>query len=168
MEKIAQMKYQENYYLSCFLYKSLTANREEGGSIPPEKEKSNQSNRLKRLKVMAPEKPVEIVLRKENPEMVTNEELGEMQTSSQRKLKEIEGAMMENKSTQEKLDKIAAILNLTHGKQNQQSIATMTNEGTNSALSIEASYKRFLRPSLCQKSSFLNKKQPPSFEKNDL
>jgi hypothetical protein len=157
MEKIAQMKYQENFYLSCFLYKSLTANREEGGSIPPEKEKSNQSNRLKRLKVMAPEKPVEIVLRKENPEMVTNEELGEMQTSSQRKLKEIEGAMMENKSTQEKLDKIAAILNLTHGKQNQQSIAT-----------IEASYKRFLRPSLCQKSSFLNKKQPPSFEKNDL
>lgn len=44
-------------------------------------------------------------------------------------------------------------------------VGTMTQEGSLNPLSIEASYKRFLRPSLCQKSSFLNKQQPLSFEK---
>lgn len=74
--------------------------------------------------------------------------------------------MRDTHSNKEKLEKIAAILNLTRNPQSKQSTATMTLE-TNNTLSIEASYKRFLRPSLCQQSSFLNKSRPLSFEKTE-
>lgn len=53
-------------------------------------------------------------------------------------------------------------------KREYHTIATNTTQEVNnpSTISIEASYKRFLRPSLCEKSEFLNKAiVPMSFEK---
>lgn len=77
--------------------------------------------------------------------------------------------MLEDSQTNKaKLDKIAAILNLTTKKKEQHTVATNTTQELNpsSTISIEASYKRFLRPSLCEKSEFLNKAVAPmSFEK---
>lgn len=53
-------------------------------------------------------------------------------------------------------------------KKESHTVATNTTQEMNPppAISIEASYKRFLRPSLCEKSEFLSKPTVPmSFEK---
>lgn len=103
--------------------------------------------------------------------MPTEEEIEQIQeSSSHKKVREINCIIKENRTDREKLEKIATILNL-RGRQNHQTVSTNTHEAPskNASLSIEASYKRFLRPSLFQKSSFLNKDkdQPVSLEKSE-
>jgi hypothetical protein len=162
-------KYQDNYNLTCFLRKAFP---EENPPVTVEAKENSSTSQNKdrvsrpRFKVVPPAKPIQPVLRKEEPQVVTNEELDELQNSSHRKLRDIEGVIKESRTNREKLDKIAAILNLQKGRQPVNAIGTMTQDGSGvNALSIEASYKRFLRPSITEKSSFFNKRQPLSLEK---
>ena len=105
-------KYQDNYNLSCFLRKVFP--EENGPASLEAKENSSTSHNKdrvsrQRFKVVPPVKPIQPVLRKEEQQMVTNEELDELQNSSHRKLRDIEGVIKESKTNREKLDKIAAI-----------------------------------------------------------
>jgi hypothetical protein len=104
---------------------------------------------------------------KDAPPECTVNDLHALQTGSQRKLKEIEGIMEEEEqSSRQKLEKIAGILGLSMKKHDKKTVSTMTQELANNSLSIEASYKRYLRPSLCERSTFLNSNQVPmSFDK---
>ena len=71
-------------------------------------------------------------------------------------MKKIEAVVMEEDvANREKLDKIAKILNLKRPETNHYS---SNNNNSLRPLTIEHSYQRFLRPSLCEKSSFFPKK----------
>jgi hypothetical protein len=77
-------------------------------------------------------------------------------------LKKIEAVVMEEDvAYKEKLEKIANILNLKKPETNHYK---SNNNSNFKPLTIEYSYQRFLRPSLCEKSSFFPKKTA-SFEK---
>ncbi len=160
-------KYQDNYALACQIRKAFP------DQAPLDKKENTISNNRSplpsRIKVKAPERLTRVVLKKEETPTPTMEEVEQLQDSnSHKKVKEIDLVMKESKTDREKLERIGAILNLK-SRQIVQTVGTMTQEGPNnpSVLSIEASYKRFLRPSLFQKSSFLNKEQPLSFERTE-
>lgn len=163
-------KYQDNYALACQVRKAFP-----DGHVHEVKENTASHNRSPippRIKIKAPERPLRApTMKKEELSMPTAEEVEQLEEStSHRKVKEIDCIIRESRTDREKLEKIAAILNLK-GRHNAQTIGTMTQEAAQhtAPLSIEASYKRFLRPSLFQKSSFLNKDkdQPVSLEKNE-
>lgn len=101
--KLAQMKYQDNFYFASFLYRALTQPSPEPNTNTSSNENLNPNNKPRRIKITPPQKKVEMKVTKEAPPEVTAEDLQALQPGSQRKLKEIEAVLEDSQSNKAKL-----------------------------------------------------------------